>query len=243
MTDVVIALNEDAARRLTERIRLTAFNARESLGKLQVLVEEARSGRAHVALGYPSWTAYLSDVFGDQPLRLPRDQRQELVGYLAGEGMSTRAIAPIVGAARNTVLKDLREVAQFEPPQSRPVDQQKVSNSEQAIRSGDFASEVPREVVDQRTGEIVEPAKVTGLDGKTYTRPTPPSPRVAPRKPLADQFFDAAYDLTKAAERIARLADDDRFPANAEQVAARYRSDLLRARDAVQGVIDRLPTA
>ena len=30
--------------------------------------------------------------------RLARDERRELVGRLADEGMSTRAIAPIVGA-------------------------------------------------------------------------------------------------------------------------------------------------
>jgi len=41
-------------------------------------------------------------------MRLGRDERQQLVGYLAGEGLSTRAIAPIVGVDRKTVDRDIR---------------------------------------------------------------------------------------------------------------------------------------
>lgn len=39
-----------------------------------------------------------------------------MVCVLPAEGMSTRAIAPIVGAARNTVMKDIREVYQNDTP-------------------------------------------------------------------------------------------------------------------------------
>lgn len=74
-----------------------------------------------------------------------------------------------------------------------------------------------------------------------------PAPRSAPerkkpnRKPLPDAFRSAAWDLSKVAERLIRLADDDRFPRNAEQVAQMSRSDLLRAADLLAAVIDRLP--
>lgn len=40
---------------------------------------------------------------------LTRDQRRELVSELSDEGMSTRAIAPIVGAGMTTVKRDLAE--------------------------------------------------------------------------------------------------------------------------------------
>lgn len=205
----------DEARRLTERIRLTALTVREGIEKLQTLVERAKAGHVHEALGYPSWTAYLADTLGDQPLRLPRDQRQELVGYLAGEGMSTRAIGAVVGADHVTVARDL---------------------------SAGVANETP--------------APVTGLDGKTYTRPEPvvdvitgeidpePVPQAAPqsrRLPLPEAFFRATYDLTKLAQRIENLTRDDRFARNADQVAAYYRSDLIRARDLLTQVIDVMP--
>ena len=101
------ALSREDAQRLTQRIQLIAGNAREAMEKLSLLVEQARSGRAHAALGFASWTDYLSSTLGASPMRLDRDQRRELVAYLAGEGMSTRAIAPIVGAGHVTVHRDL----------------------------------------------------------------------------------------------------------------------------------------
>lgn len=221
-------LSVDDARRLTERIRLTAHSARESITKLHELVDEAKAGNVHLALGYQSWTAYLSEVLGEEPLRLARDQRQELVGYLAGEGMSTRAIAPIVGVDNKTVHNDLKKImapVENSTPEPDPRD---------AARSAVAAAFAQRD-------EPAAPAKVTGLDGKSYTKPAPAAPKTAARRALPDQFFDASYDLQKVVERIERLAADDRFPQNKEQISAKHRSDLLRGIDALQGVVDRLP--
>ncbi len=114
------AMSEHDARKLTERIRVTAHNYTEAKAKLLELVQQAKDGGAHVALGYKSWTAYLAEVLGDEPLRLARDDRQEMVKVLSAEGMSTRAIAPIVGANHNTVARDLIGVSNEtpEPPAS-----------------------------------------------------------------------------------------------------------------------------
>jgi hypothetical protein len=95
------------ARRLTERIRLLAMTVTENIDKLKALVTQAKESEAHLALGYPSWTAYLSDVLGETPMRLEREVRQELVAELAAQGMSSRAIAPIVGAGHSTVDRDV----------------------------------------------------------------------------------------------------------------------------------------
>ena len=105
--EIVEHMDVDAARRLTERIRLAATNYTDAKAKVLGLVDEAKAGNAHIALGYKSWTAYLSDVLSDEPLRLARDDRRELVGKLADEGMSSRAIAPIVGASHATVQRDI----------------------------------------------------------------------------------------------------------------------------------------
>lgn len=216
--DLLRVMDAGEARRLTERIRLTATTFAESREKLMALVTEAKDGHAHIALGYGSWTDYLADVLGEEPLRLARDDRRELVTALAAEGMSTRAIAPIVGTSQRQVARDVAPEPNVSPA----------------------------------------PRAITGRDGKTYTPPVPkapanvdaatgeiiePTPRSTPRRPLTDQFFDAAYDLSKVTERLARLADDDRFPQNAEKVAAKHRGDLLRSIDALQGVIQRLPSA
>ncbi len=105
--EIVEHMDVDAARRLTERIRLAATNYTDAKAKVLGLVDEAKAGNAHIALGYKSWTAYLSDVLSDEPLRLARDERRELVGKLADEGMSTRSIAPIVGVDHVTVARDI----------------------------------------------------------------------------------------------------------------------------------------
>jgi hypothetical protein len=208
----VAALDADAARRLTERIRVTAGTVAESVKQLRSLVQEAKDGRAHEALGYESWTAYLVDVFGDEPLRLARDVRQELVAELAAQGMSTRAIAPIVGVTQETVAQDIKApVRNLTPDSAEPIH------------------------VDPDTGVVFEPKPVTateesvtttrtitGLDGKTYARAEP----VTRRSSLAEEARGAGWQLQKAAERIERIAADDRFGKNKAEVMAALQPHL-----------------
>lgn len=227
LTPAVQAITADEARRLTERIRITAHTARESIEKLHTLLAEAKHGEAHVALGYPSWTAYLSEVLGEEPLRLARDQRQELVGFLAGEGMSTRAIAPIVGASQRTVANDLGE--QNCSPAPDPLDE---------FAGADWV-EPDDEPIE---AEIVEdePARVTGLDGKSYPKPAPTPQRQPNRRALPDQARSAGWELRKAVERLERIAADDRFTANKEAMAPHLRSHLSHAVEVCQDLLDRI---
>lgn len=100
---------------LTDEIKLTASLVKDYLVDLRNLVEEAKGSNVWQVLGFPSWTAYLADTLADEPMRLGRDERQELVGYLSGEGLSVRAIAPIVGADNKTVHRDIAAVANAAP--------------------------------------------------------------------------------------------------------------------------------
>jgi phage N-6-adenine-methyltransferase len=104
---VLTPLDEVSAKRLDQRIRLVAGNVRESLTKIATLLAEAKAAQIHESLGFRSWTAYLADALGGQ-LELPGDTRQELVALLAGEGMSTRAIATATGASKSTVSRDIQ---------------------------------------------------------------------------------------------------------------------------------------
>lgn len=80
-----------------------------------------------------------------------------IVADLAEQGMSTRAIAPVVGASQKTVDRDVRTIAG------------ESSDSPAPVPTFD-----PTPAWDPTTGEVVEPARsITGLDGKTYTRPAP----------------------------------------------------------------------
>lgn len=234
MTEIsTYVMPEYEARRLTERIRITAHTYAEARDKLIGYVEEAREGSAHLALGYSSWTAYLAEVLGEEPMRLARDERREVVKLLSDEGMSTRAIAPIVGAARNTVMSDLKQVAQSEPPEPAHVERTVIAK-QRHVTLTDAGH------VDRTTGEILDTKPITGMDGKTYNRPTPATPRTPPRRALTDQFFDAVYDMTKQIERVERLTNDDRFNANKEKVAQKHLNDLIQTHDLLQQVIDSL---
>jgi len=127
-------LDEAAARRLTERIQLHASSLAEhstgsgvSLGtavaeaidRLVELIDQARTGQADVALGYPSWTAYVSTELSDALPRLRRSQRRDVVAQLTAKGMSARAIAPVVRSSQGTVARDLRRGADA-PPEFDP---------------------------------------------------------------------------------------------------------------------------
>lgn len=233
-----------SARKLTERIRLNVVSVRDGVEKLQTLLGEAKTGNVHVALGYPSWTAYIADVMGEEPLRLSRDDRREIVHYLTGEGMSTRAIGATLGVDQKTVVNDRRAGEEISSPR---VDRStsEVFDPEVDDMPGaedDLFDDGPDETPapEQPAAPAPEPRKITGLDGKAYTPPPPRAASEPKRRPLPDAFFDAVYDLGKKAETVRRLTEDDRFPQNAEKVAAKHRNDLIRTRDLIDQVLAQL---
>ncbi len=101
-------LTEAEATRLTTRIHLLLGPHLDQRDKLVSMVTEAREGDAHLALGYRSWTAYVSEQFGDLLPRLARTERLPFVELMADEGMSTRAIAAVIHTSHQTVANDLK---------------------------------------------------------------------------------------------------------------------------------------
>ena len=108
--EVLVPLSQIDAQRLDGRIRRLAESARGQLVKVAELVEEARRGRVHETLGFKSWTAYLADALGGQ-LQLQGESRREVVQFLAGEGMSVRAIATATGVSKSTVDRDVVQLS------------------------------------------------------------------------------------------------------------------------------------
>lgn len=176
---VKMMLSPGEAQRLTQRIKLTAGTVRDGLFKLRNLVDEARDSNAWQVLGFASWTAYLSDTLASEPMRLERSERQTLVEYLSGEGLSTRAIAPIVGASQRTVADDVSKIAHL--PESEPV---AIPDDSEAIQPTDAPVAVnpsTGEVIDAPVNTehtITEKTKtVVGLDGKSYSAPKKREPK------------------------------------------------------------------
>lgn len=114
-------MNKLEAEQITQEIQ-------DRVADLTLLVLRAFQGKAHKALGYESWDAYVKARFHDAPLYLPRDDRRAVVALLRGHGMSTRNIASVTGVGQQTVVRDIAatdsnesvEVIHSEDGRSRP---------------------------------------------------------------------------------------------------------------------------
>ncbi len=98
-------LTERKAQALDKRIRAASEKIVSNMDALLELLNEAAQGQIHVALGFPSWPAYLKDAV--QVVPTDRSERKALSEYMAGKGMSNRAIAAIVGVDEKTVRRDV----------------------------------------------------------------------------------------------------------------------------------------
>lgn len=188
-------------------------------------------GRAWIALGFESWDDLCEKHASHlRMMRWPREERQEIVASLRESGLSIRAIAATGIASKQTVERDLAGVMNHDTsPDPAPVD---------APWTPDIAP------VPEPEPAPVAPRPITGIDGKTYTPPAPkPKPETPRRSPLADQARSAGWEFRKSVERLERIAADDRYPANAEQVAAHLRGHLTYAIEVCQDLLDGFDTS
>lgn len=222
-TEVVAPLDITAAGLLDGRIRRMAGTIRESWNTLVALVDMAKAGDIHVALGFPSWTAYLADALGGQ-LDLGTDTRRAVVELLAGEGMSQRAIAQAVGVSQKTVDRDLDHVSQIDSPaEPAPVTGlDGKTYSPPPVKTDVAQRDDIDDVVDWQMG---------GRPGRT--------PR---RRPITSAFDEQVCKISKLVGSLERLSEDRRFDRNRESLGFRQ-SDLVRARDALNRVLAKFDEA
>lgn len=106
------SMTVEDAQRITEEIRTKIGDIADIAESVTPLIVEAYRRQAHKTLGYDSWEAYYGAEFGDVIGRFAAvgavSFRRDLVSDLAKRGLSTRAIAPVVGADHSTVVRDLR---------------------------------------------------------------------------------------------------------------------------------------
>ncbi len=235
-------LTEAEATRLTTRIHLLLGPHLDQRDKLVSMVTEAREGDAHLALGYRSWTAYVSEQFGDLLPRLARTERLPFVELMAEEGMSTRAIAAVVHTSHQTVANDLNSagVKTLTPDDSEIVDAAIVEGVEDDFFFTNEQFETA--LADAKAGddlcrEKAARKQITGRDGKTYTAQVPRAPRR--RRPLPEAYRDTSYALLKSAQSLSRLHQDDRFTANREAVQ-HHGNELARVANELDALLDDL---
>ena len=97
--------------RIDADLRRTARSIAREMESFKKLIEQAKRHRVHEVLGFASWPAYVADVISTEMGRLPVEDRRQVVGLLAGEGMSQRAIAEATKVSQKTVDRDLDQLS------------------------------------------------------------------------------------------------------------------------------------
>lgn len=167
-------MGHEDAKKLDVRIRRLAGASKDHLDQLGALVAEAKAGRIHEALEYPSWTAYLADALGGLCGGHGVEGRRELVDYLYDQGMSQRAIAHVTGVNQSTISRGLEAAAQVmqdASPDRAHGDAADLDRALQPVHNVRHPSEAEAtHPVTADGGAETEATTTTGLDGITQTR-------------------------------------------------------------------------
>lgn len=226
------AIDPGRARELTDRIKVAVDGT-------WLLIQEAYTSRAWAALGYASWDDYCTREFGTSRLRLPREERQEVVASLREIGMSVRAIASATGQGYGTVRRELAG-----EPNGSPAATGVRHDLDEVLREAGINPAGLDDELDDEDSDEVQPdhfgqpppqRPITGTDGKTYAQP---ARQVQPQRPaLAPQFQSVTSDLSRLIARFERLQADDRYRANRDAISDRCTPELRRAVQVLQKLL------
>lgn len=221
-TGEVVEFDRSAAERRAERIRLRLDTIADNLTAVLPMIREAIAQRDDVALGYRSPGEYVADRFGASLSGLGIEVRRAVVGELTEAGLSTRAIAPVVGVGKSTVDRDLSHVGHLTSPEGESAPEAVHLGSEQRTATGAATPAASR-------------PPVTGIDGKTYTKK--PQRRVP--RPVAERTLAVIQSSAAKAAREAQTLTPDqirRVRAEAGHVTASLRTSI----EALQRLVDSL---
>lgn len=200
MSALPLAMNRDEAEKITSTIQTRLATIADNAEAVVRLIEQARAGDAHAVLGFASWTAYVADKFGGSLARLEKVERMPVVATLAETGMSTRAIADVVGVSKSTVDRE-------------------VSHSGTPAVGTDGKTYV-------RPATFLRSGKPDANSTEDMGNAVPAMKKKVPRKPLPEAYRKAVWELQFALERLQRLHADDRFLAQRKDIAQAYMSTV-----------------
>lgn len=222
MSELVISAQD--ARNLTDKIKA-------GTAALWELIKEAYASRAWASLGYASWDDYCTQEFGTSRIRLPREERQEVVASMREIGMSTRAIASATGNSRNTIKGDLREVGQIDPPESDPAP---VTGTDGKTYEGRRTAKIQSGAGFYGPGEKIEMDTESTIDIDTgeileeHPIPKEDKPRA---EATTKQFMAAVADLNRILDRFHKIKTSPNYRNNIDQLTQTHASDIDRAID------------
>lgn len=225
---VVVDLTEAEARELTDRIRA-------NLEVTSELIVEAYVRRAWQALGYGGWDLYVLGEFGSGPLRVPREDRPEMVRSLRSQQMSLRAIGTAMDVSERTVRRDLEEAgAAFAAPTDDAVVEITRVIGVDGVRQA--AKHRPPEPRGETVTVVRDPSTPREPPGETVTvvrEPPAPPPQA---RDVTPQFWIAARTVRGDALTAKALAE-----ALVSRPDTRSLRDIKDAVAALQPILDRWP--
>ena len=234
---------------------ITAIHARELTDRIKVgveaiweLVKQAYQSRAWAALGYDSWDDYCTREFGTSRIRLPREERQEVVSSMREIGMSNRAIATATGTSESTVRRIPRASNDAPAPVTgtdgktyTPKPRDPEPEETPMPRWDDVGTVPPSKLKNIQPAPGITSKEVDELNQPPTEQPTMEQPEDKPRaEPITNRFTSAVVDLNRVMAKFDRLANDPNFPRNKEKVAALHRHDLTRSISELQALADQL---
>lgn len=187
--DPVVKERQRSARSRVSRIRMGIVNYLETLA----LVAQAYQERDWETLGYDGWDAYVGGEFPADKLGIPAEHRQKAIEELRIAGLSTRAIAPVVGLHPSSVARQVSRNATPEPVQgidgktysparSPVVDAIKQAIDDATERAQDHRSDTGEQAPDGTRAES-ETGQQVGGAGAGADRGETPAPASTPDHP------------------------------------------------------------
>ena len=202
MSELVISAQD--ARNLTDKIKA-------GTAALWELIKEAYASRAWASLGYASWDDYCTQEFGTSRIRLPREERREVVSSMREIGMSVRAISSATGDHYSTVSRELGRVANATPGSSLSASCEPVGVDGKTYRA-------PTRAEDILTKEELEEHPIPKED----------KPRA---EATTKQFMAAVADLNRILDRFHKIKTSPNYRNNIDQLTQTHASDIDRAID------------
>ena len=218
MSELVISAQD--ARNLTDKIKA-------GTAALWELIKEAYASRAWASLGYASWDDYCTQEFGTSRIRLPREERREVVSSMREIGMSTRAIASATGTSHQTVANSLNSgVKNLTPAPVTGTDGKtyegrrtaKIQSGAGFYGPGEKIEMDTESTIDIDTGEILEEHPIPKED----------KPRA---EATTKQFMAAVADLNRILDRFHKIKTSPNYRNNIDQLTQTHASDIDRAID------------
>lgn len=233
--EVIETITANEAWRLTAEAKTEFKSASDHFGKAWSLIEEAVKGGGHLALGYRSPGDYLHAEFDEVLARINVPDRRIAVRGMSAMGISTRAQAKVLGVSHTTVERDASGGTDVPPepqPHASPGFAPGWRSASEVLDQHTQPKETAQTEKPMSAAAAEKPAKVVGIDGKTYSRSASKAEqerRLARLAEMAETGWSSpqiAKELGHTEEYVRRLARDNNITINADRVMGKTRRQV-----------------